>query len=73
MIYQNFLLLLVSWSADEGHYQIYLDGSPNVEGFNLSLARPIAGNGIFIVGQEQDTIGGKVNFLDHHKYFVNFF
>lgn len=44
---------------NEGHYQIYLDGSLNVEGFNLSKALPIAGNGIFIIGQEQDNLGGE--------------
>ena len=35
----------------------------NKEGFNLSRSKPIEGNGIFIIGQEQDNIGGKFNNL----------
>lgn len=42
----------------EGHYEIYLDGALSVEGFNLSRSTPIEGNGIFIIGQEQDNFGG---------------
>lgn len=42
----------------EGHYEIYLDGALSVEGFNLSRSTPIEGNGIFIIGQEQDELGG---------------
>lgn len=58
-IESSYIFNLVSWTMFEGHYQIYLDGKLNVEGFNLSKAVPIEGNGIFIVGQEQDSLGGK--------------
>lgn len=53
-------MFLVSWSMEEGHYEIYLDGILNVEGYNLSRSTPILGKGIFIIGQEQDSIGGKL-------------
>lgn len=43
---------------DEGSYEIYLDGSLYTEGKNFSKSKPIAGGGIFIIGQEQDNIGG---------------
>lgn len=49
---------------DEGHYKIYLDGLLNLEGFNLSKSKPITGKGIFVVGQEQDSVGG-------FKYFFS--
>lgn len=48
----------VSWTANEGQYEIYLDGALNVQGFNLSRSTPIKGQGIFIIGQEQDSLGG---------------
>lgn len=48
---------------DEGHYEIYLDGLLNLEGYNLSKSTPIAGKGIFVVGQEQDSVGGKLKAL----------
>lgn len=48
----------------DGFYEIYLDGSLHVHGYNLSRSTPIKGNGgIFIVGQEQDTIGGDDSFV----------
>lgn len=43
---------------DEGHFEIYLDGVLNIQGYNLSRSTPIAGNGIFVIGQEQDNFGG---------------
>lgn len=59
---------------NEGHFEIYLDGALNNEGYNLSGSSPIAGNGIFVVGQEQDSLGGgfsesesfvgKISYLD---------
>lgn len=49
----------MSWTKDEGYYEIYLDGALNVHGHNLSRSMPIAAEGIFIIGQEQDEFGGK--------------
>lgn len=43
---------------DEGHYEIYLEGSLYTEGKNLSKSKPIIGDGLFIIGQEQDNLGG---------------
>lgn len=63
---------LVSWTVDEGHYQIYLDGALNNEGFNLSRSKPIEGNGIFIIGQEQDSIGGTLTHLFQKHIFIVF-
>ncbi|CRL07619.1 CLUMA_CG020584, isoform A [Clunio marinus] len=50
--------LCVSWTMNEGHYEIYVDGTLNIQGYNLSRSTPIAGEGIFIIGQEQDSLGG---------------
>lgn len=59
---------------DLGRYEIFLDGSLNADGYNLSKSIPIKGNGIFVIGQEQDNLGGgfsesesfvgKLSFLD---------
>lgn len=43
---------------DEGRYEIYLDGALNAEGRNLSRSIAIEANGVFIIGQEQDSLGG---------------
>jgi Pentaxin family len=43
----------------EGFYEIYLDGTLHVSGYNLSKNAVIEGKGIFVVGQEQDNVGGK--------------
>lgn len=59
----------MSWSIEEGHYEIYLDGALNVEGFNLSKSVPIIGDGIFIIGQEQDSLGGKHNSNNYYHYY----
>lgn len=58
----------------DGFYEIYLDGELHVQGYNLSRSTPIAKNGVFIIGQEQDYLGGgfsetesfvgKVSYLD---------
>ncbi|KAL7020531.1 hypothetical protein ACKWTF_011569 [Chironomus riparius] len=66
--------LCVSWTMNEGLYEIYLDGNLHVQGYNLSKSMPISGNGVFIIGQEQDSIGGdfsetesfvgKISYLD---------
>lgn len=63
----------MSWSTS-GRYEIYLDGTLNTEGFNLSRSNTVKGQGIFVVGQEQDSFGGgfsesesfvgKISFLD---------
>lgn len=50
--------LTVSWTMNEGQYEIYLDGSLFTTGKNLSKSKPIIGDGIFIIGQEQDNLGG---------------
>jgi hypothetical protein len=48
----------------KGNYEIYLDGNLHMQGHNLSAEIPIKGKGVFIIGQEQDEIGGKfLNFL----------
>lgn len=43
---------------NEGFYEIYLDGDLYTQGYNLSRSAPIEGKGIFIIGQEQDRMGG---------------
>ena len=62
IIFKNYLkvcdFVLVSWTSTEGRYEIYLDGNLNADGYNLSRSNPIKGNGIFIIGQEQDSFGG---------------
>ncbi|XP_058503518.1 neuronal pentraxin-1 isoform X2 [Solea solea] len=49
----------VTWSTRDGHWEAYQDGVQRGSGSNLSPWRPIKPGGIFILGQEQDTLGGR--------------
>ncbi|KAK9871009.1 hypothetical protein WA026_009969 [Henosepilachna vigintioctopunctata] len=48
-----------TWRSNEGIYQVYIDGNLRQFGSGLSANRLISGNGYMIIGQEQDTLGGK--------------
>ena len=47
---------MFSISAD-GEWNLYMNGSEAVNGTGLST-EPIPGEGVFVLGQEQDTVGG---------------
>ncbi|MED6294646.1 hypothetical protein CHARACLAT_023208, partial [Characodon lateralis] len=49
----------VTWSTRDGVWEAYQDGVKKGSGQNLSAWRPITPGGIFILGQEQDTMGGR--------------
>ncbi|MGH0118848.1 UNVERIFIED_CONTAM: hypothetical protein FKN15_001195 [Acipenser sinensis] len=47
----------VSWTRDDGRWAIYMDGSVVGSGDKLFPSNDIGQNGVFIIGQEQDTFG----------------
>uniref|UniRef100_A0A3B4F3A0 GATA zinc finger domain-containing protein 14-like n=1 Tax=Pundamilia nyererei TaxID=303518 RepID=A0A3B4F3A0_9CICH len=49
----------VTWSTRDGVWEAYQDGAKKGTGQNLSAWHPIKPGGIFILGQEQDTMGGR--------------
>uniref|UniRef100_A0A3Q0R2L7 Si:dkey-14o18.2 n=1 Tax=Amphilophus citrinellus TaxID=61819 RepID=A0A3Q0R2L7_AMPCI len=49
----------VTWSTGDGVWEAYQDGAKKGSGQNLSAWHPIKPGGIFILGQEQDTMGGR--------------
>nr|XP_019948563.1 PREDICTED: neuronal pentraxin-1-like [Paralichthys olivaceus] len=49
----------VTWSTRDGQWEAYQDGVQRGSGINLSPWRPIRPGGVFILGQEQDTLGGR--------------
>uniref|UniRef100_A0A668UTR3 Pentraxin (PTX) domain-containing protein n=1 Tax=Oreochromis aureus TaxID=47969 RepID=A0A668UTR3_OREAU len=49
----------VTWSTRDGVWEAYQDGAKKGSGQNLSAWHPIKPGGIFILGQEQDTMGGR--------------
>ncbi|KAK7886056.1 hypothetical protein WMY93_025677 [Mugilogobius chulae] len=57
----------VTWSTRDGHWEAYQDGAKRGSGANLSSWHPIKPGGIFILGQEQDTLGGR---FDSTQSFV---
>ncbi|XP_053494100.1 neuronal pentraxin-2 [Ictalurus furcatus] len=51
--------LCVTWSTRDGVWEAYQNGVKRGSGENLSPWHPIKPGGIFILGQEQDTLGGR--------------
>ncbi|KAJ8354880.1 hypothetical protein SKAU_G00224470 [Synaphobranchus kaupii] len=51
--------LCVTWSTRDGVWEAYQDGVKRGSGENLSAWHPIKPGGVFILGQEQDTLGGR--------------
>ncbi|XP_041867368.1 neuronal pentraxin-1 [Melanotaenia boesemani] len=49
----------VTWSTRDGVWEAYQDGVKKGSGQNLSAWHPIKPGGVFILGQEQDTMGGR--------------
>ncbi|KAM7420924.1 hypothetical protein PAMA_015231 [Pampus argenteus] len=49
----------VTWTTRDGHWEAYQDGVQRGSGINLSPWHPIKPGGVFIMGQEQDTLGGR--------------
>ncbi|XP_047453729.1 neuronal pentraxin-1 isoform X2 [Mugil cephalus] len=49
----------VTWTTREGQWEVYQDGVQRGSGANLSPWHPIKPGGVFILGQEQDTLGGR--------------
>lgn len=48
----------VTWSTHDGVWEAYQDGTKKGSGQNLSPWQPVRAGGTFILGQEQDTLGG---------------
>ncbi|XP_076005472.1 adhesion G protein-coupled receptor D2 [Genypterus blacodes] len=50
--------LCVTWNQSSGYWAIYVDGVMKDMGLGMDSPRDIHGDGIFIVGQDQDSFGG---------------
>lgn len=48
----------VTWGSSSGHWAIYVDGDKKDTGSSTDTSRDIHGDGIFILGQDQDSFGG---------------
>ncbi|XP_051979787.1 adhesion G-protein coupled receptor D2 isoform X3 [Xyrauchen texanus] len=53
--------LCVSWVGNTGKWTIWADGTNVGSGSSLNSSSHIEGNGLFIIGQEQDSFGGYKN------------
>uniref|UniRef100_A0A8C8ST11 Pentraxin (PTX) domain-containing protein n=1 Tax=Pelusios castaneus TaxID=367368 RepID=A0A8C8ST11_9SAUR len=51
--------ICVTWSTRDGIWESYQDGVRRGSGENLAPWHPIKSGGVFILGQEQDTLGGR--------------
>ncbi|XP_064416292.1 neuronal pentraxin-2 [Latimeria chalumnae] len=49
----------ITWSTRDGIWESYQDGVKRGGGENLAPWHPIKPGGVFILGQEQDTLGGR--------------
>ncbi|XP_055523737.1 sushi, von Willebrand factor type A, EGF and pentraxin domain-containing protein 1-like [Wyeomyia smithii] len=50
--------ICLAWTNQRGLYEIFLDGELHTTGYGLSSGKYIEGNGLFVIGQEQDLLGG---------------
>ncbi|XP_058529716.1 neuronal pentraxin receptor, partial [Ochotona princeps] len=51
--------ICISWTTRDGLWSAYQDGELRGSGENLAAWHPIKPHGILILGQEQDTLGGR--------------
>nr|XP_004610768.1 unnamed protein product [Sorex araneus] len=51
--------ICIAWTTRDGLWSAYQDGEPRGSGENLAAWHPIKPHGILILGQEQDTLGGR--------------
>uniref|UniRef100_A0A3Q3J3I4 Pentraxin (PTX) domain-containing protein n=1 Tax=Monopterus albus TaxID=43700 RepID=A0A3Q3J3I4_MONAL len=51
--------MCVTWSTRDGQWEAYQDGLQKGSGNNLSSWHSVKPGGVFILGQEQDTLGGR--------------
>ncbi|XP_056399273.1 neuronal pentraxin-1-like [Hyla sarda] len=49
----------ITWSSRDGVWESYLDGVRRGNGDSLAPWHPIKPGGVFVLGQEQDTLGGR--------------
>ncbi|KAJ8251582.1 hypothetical protein GJAV_G00222890 [Gymnothorax javanicus] len=49
----------LTWTSREGAWQAYQGGKLRGEGQGLAARRPIQARGVLVLGQEQDTMGGR--------------
>uniref|UniRef100_A0A673FSB0 Si:dkey-14o18.2 n=1 Tax=Sinocyclocheilus rhinocerous TaxID=307959 RepID=A0A673FSB0_9TELE len=57
--YKTGFVTVITWSTRDGMWEAYLDGVKRGSGENLSPWHSIKPGGVFILGQEQDTLGGR--------------
>ncbi|XP_065089093.1 sushi, von Willebrand factor type A, EGF and pentraxin domain-containing protein 1-like [Ochlerotatus camptorhynchus] len=50
--------ICLAWTSHKGLYEIFLDGQLHTTGYGLSSGKAIEANGLFVIGQEQDSLGG---------------
>lgn len=51
--------ICIAWTTRDGLWSAYQDGELQGSGENLAAWHPIKPHGILILGQEQDTLGGR--------------
>ncbi|XP_053550382.1 neuronal pentraxin-2 [Bombina bombina] len=51
--------ICITWTTRDGMWEAFLDGEKHGTGDNLAPWHPIKPGGILILGQEQDTVGGR--------------
>ncbi|XP_012880345.1 PREDICTED: neuronal pentraxin receptor isoform X2 [Dipodomys ordii] len=55
----NWHHICISWTTRDGLWSAYQDGELRGSGENLAAWHPIKPHGVLILGQEQDTLGGR--------------
>lgn len=56
--------ITLTWDSLDGLLNVYLDGELKKTASDISKGVPICGGGSFVLGQEQDSVGGTFNAVE---------
>jgi hypothetical protein len=56
-----------TWDSGKGKTKIYKDGNLSKTMVNVQIGKKIKGGGIWVIGQDQDSLGGSFQAVDSFK------
>ncbi|KAL5012152.1 hypothetical protein ScPMuIL_010703 [Solemya velum] len=59
--------ILITWDSLDGSCNLFFDNVLKISEQDISKGQPIYGNGTFVIGQDQDTIGGRFSTEDSFR------
>jgi CUB/sushi domain-containing protein len=57
----------VTWESSSGDFKVYKDGALSEKKYNVHTGNQITGGGTWVIGQDQDSLGGDFKKSDSFK------